>query len=530
MAKFPIFILFFTYTTFSFAQLTSLVAKNEKSIFTIYTFDKEGNPDGIGTGFFIDYKGLGITNYHVLSDAYSAVIKLQDNSVYEIDKLLKTGENIDLITFNIINPENRIFDYLSFEKNAPIKGSSIFVIGSPHGLEGTVSEGIVSSSRENDKFGKVIQITAPISAGSSGSPVMNMNGNVIGIATYIRDGNELNFATSAQSIDLLNTSIDKRIIDNNFVFLNKQSDDLNMRYEAIEFGEIDTKVYINLTNVTFGYGDHMKFWTLLNQEDKGFYIQDVTTGKKYYVKGSTLGQDRGHGTSIDIGTSKTAIITFEKVPNEVRNINIIEGSGTSVWSVFNLNISKFRLENKKDISDYYKIYVSKLMEEKEYEKSIEYIKLHLRNYPNDDQALNILAVISFKIDNFYDALKYTSAAIQINPKIDIYRFNRFWLNYHKGNLEEAIDDISACVLLNPNQPDYFYHRAYTYMALKKWKEAKKDLKIALEKMPEQYYLYAYLGDCEAFLGNQDEACRCWSIVYREKKDEEYKARIDKYCK
>src|SRR5690606_1995460 len=83
----------------------------------------------------------------------------------------------------------------------PAEGESIVVIGNPFGLEGSVSNGIVSAVREISGYGRIIQITAPISPGSSGSPVVNMSGQVIGIATLqAAEGQSLNFAVPSERI------------------------------------------------------------------------------------------------------------------------------------------------------------------------------------------------------------------------------------------------------------------------------------------------------------------------------------------
>jgi tetratricopeptide (TPR) repeat protein len=78
------------------------------------------------------------------------------------------------------------------------------VYGSPLGLENTVSDGIVSAIRDIPDYGRIIQITAPISPGSSGSPVLNLQGEVIGIATFqMVEGQNLNFAIPSEKISSL---------------------------------------------------------------------------------------------------------------------------------------------------------------------------------------------------------------------------------------------------------------------------------------------------------------------------------------
>ena len=93
---------------------------------------------------------------------------------------------------------------LPLDKTSPQEGESIVVIGNPLGLEGSVTNGIVSAVRDIPTFGRIIQITAPISSGSSGSPVVNMQGQVIGIATLqITGGQSVNFAIPSERISQL---------------------------------------------------------------------------------------------------------------------------------------------------------------------------------------------------------------------------------------------------------------------------------------------------------------------------------------
>jgi tetratricopeptide (TPR) repeat protein len=95
---------------------------------------------------------------------------------------------------------------LSLDRTSPQEGESIVVIGNPFGLEGSVTNGIVSAVRDIPTFGRIIQITAPISPGSSGSPVVNMHGQVIGVATLqITGGQSINFAIPSERISQLQT-------------------------------------------------------------------------------------------------------------------------------------------------------------------------------------------------------------------------------------------------------------------------------------------------------------------------------------
>jgi Tfp pilus assembly protein PilF len=109
----------------------------------------------------------------------------------------------DIALLKIDVPANQIRP-LQLDKTSPQEGESVVVIGNPLGLEGSVTNGIVSAVRDIPTFGRIIQITAPISSGSSGSPVVNMQGQVIGIATLqITGGQSVNFAIPSERISQL---------------------------------------------------------------------------------------------------------------------------------------------------------------------------------------------------------------------------------------------------------------------------------------------------------------------------------------
>ena len=188
--------------------LPHLVKKIEPSVVVILTYNKEGSPIGQGSGFFINKDGDIITNRHVLLGAYRAEVKTPNGKVYPITKIVAEDAEGDLIRASVSlknasrKRSSRIsVSPLSVSSSIPQVGEQVAVIGSPLGLERTVSEGIVSAVRQIPGFGKIIQITAPISPGSSGSPVVNMKGEVIGVATFqLIKGQNLNFAIPGERI------------------------------------------------------------------------------------------------------------------------------------------------------------------------------------------------------------------------------------------------------------------------------------------------------------------------------------------
>jgi hypothetical protein len=147
----------------------------------------------------------------VIQGASSAEIKTADGKTYPITYIVAGDEQNDVIRLSVNIPSQYVYP-LSLSETIPEVGERIIVYGSPLGLENTVSDGIVSSVREISDYSKIIQITVPVSPGSSGSPVLNMNGEVIGIATFqFIEGQNLNFAIPSERIAILNLAKEEKI-------------------------------------------------------------------------------------------------------------------------------------------------------------------------------------------------------------------------------------------------------------------------------------------------------------------------------
>jgi CBS domain-containing protein len=182
-----------------------LVNKIRPSIVLIETYDSTHKFLAQGSGFFIDEKGIIITNNHVIEGAHFATAKNHLGDVYSIENITALDIDNDLVKLKVSIPKKKI-KTLKLNSNLPSVGEDIIILGNPLGLESTVSTGIVSGIRNIPDHGDFIQVTAPISPGSSGGPVVNDKGEVIGVVTSSipqDQGQNLNFAIpSAKIIDL----------------------------------------------------------------------------------------------------------------------------------------------------------------------------------------------------------------------------------------------------------------------------------------------------------------------------------------
>ena len=181
-------------------DVPTIIKRVEPSTVVIIIYDKEGRVKGQGTGFFITREGDVITNFHVIQGADRSEVLTSDGKIYPVTRVLDDDRMGDLIRIST-NTLGNLTPPLSVVSSFPEVGEHVIVIGTPLGLEKTVSDGIVSAVREIPGFGEIIQLTAPISPGSSGSPVLNMKGEVIGIISFfVGPGQNLNFAIPGERI------------------------------------------------------------------------------------------------------------------------------------------------------------------------------------------------------------------------------------------------------------------------------------------------------------------------------------------
>jgi len=184
--------------------------------------DKEGHFVALGSGFLISKDGWIITNYHVIKRGTSAVIKIADGPLFPVDGVLAADKDRDVA---IIKAHGNDFRPLTLGNSDLLqKGEEVVAIGSPLGLESTVSNGLFSGIRTFDKEGRFLQITAPISHGSSGGPLFNRAGEVVGITTLMfTDGQNLNFAIPINDVKPILPSV----MSNTRTFPNEAEDEKN---------------------------------------------------------------------------------------------------------------------------------------------------------------------------------------------------------------------------------------------------------------------------------------------------------------
>jgi S1-C subfamily serine protease len=169
---------------------SAILANNSRSSAVIVAANPESAK--LGTGFFVG-RGLLLTNFHVIQNTTMVGIRLESSGT-PILTTRAEGYDLqnDLAILHVNGVDTQPVTLGDSDKVVP--GQPVVVVGNPEGLEQTVSNGLVSAIREFNGR-KLFQISAPISEGSSGSPVFNDHGEVIGVVvSSIEKGQNLNFA------------------------------------------------------------------------------------------------------------------------------------------------------------------------------------------------------------------------------------------------------------------------------------------------------------------------------------------------
>ncbi len=181
--------------------VAEIMRRSSNAVVQVVVSNQAGEELSLGSGFFVSADGEIITNYHVIEGAHSAIAKLANGSFFSVEGVLAADADRDLVLLKV---GGRAHPFLNL---APISGlqvgDHVVAIGSPLGFQGTVSDGIVSALRSETSSKNWIQTTAPVSHGNSGGPLLDMEGNVVGVITWgvdLQQGQNLNFAIPSDEV------------------------------------------------------------------------------------------------------------------------------------------------------------------------------------------------------------------------------------------------------------------------------------------------------------------------------------------
>ena len=498
------FIILITFFFSCKREFSDIVEETEKGVFQIYSYDEYGTPLNTGTGFFIDKNGLAITNHHVVDSVDIAFIKDYKGNIYQIKEIKKVCFECDMVTIQIDN-NSETFHPLEITNEIPKKGSDIFVIGNPNGLESTVSEGIVSSIRIDKKDNQRIQISAPISTGSSGSPIFNKTGKVFGVATYIyKEGQNLNFGFSTNCLEKLTDA--KQLVaglnpdDRTYLINQFGKNDKSTILNSIEFEAGKTVVNMSYTNISIKWSPGT-LWCPIGEDQNSIYLQNKQTGEKFYAYDATIGHGRKTATTVKLGETIRFKIFFPTV-SQISSFDLIHESYEN-WSFYNLGLQSIapKIDDDRYYNDFYLQTALTYMKNKDYLSAFQLLE-GLNNINEIDNAyyIHLQGIVAFLNTDTILAKNKIQESIEKDGTKGSYFFNLFHINDITENREEALKNISSAIALNPDQVDYRYERLIMHMYFKHWDNAIKDADFCINNGSPFYMNHIWKGTCLFWLG------------------------------
>jgi tetratricopeptide (TPR) repeat protein len=362
----------------------------------------------------------------------------------------------DLALLKVEAPANQVRP-LSLDRTSPQEGESVVVIGNPFGLEGSVTNGIVSAVRDIPTFGRIIQITAPISPGSSGSPVVNMQGQVIGIATLqITGGQSVNFAIPSERISQLQSA--------SLMTLPElvASSGRNKRAKAVQF-----------------FRDGLSF---LSRDDceraLPYFEKAVDSDSNYAEAWAQTGFCKEK-----LGRHAEAIEASKKA------VNLRPASE----SYFNIGLANYYLKQYRESADAYRAA----------------IRLDPYNSADAYYALGLVYRDWGKADEEIQAYKQ---AIKLRPDYTS-AYERLGSRYFRSKkYAEAAEIYKQLASLKPGDATANNSLGETYLEMNRFNDALDNFRQAIRLKPDYGRAYYNLGKCFLVMGNRDAALEQYNIL------------------
>ncbi len=413
-------------------NLPELVKRIKPSAVGIETFDEKGNLLSRGSGFFIDYDKV-VTNRHVIEKSVRAELSLTNGKKFAVKAILAVDAEGDLALLKVDVPASAVTP-LPIERSTPQEGESVVVIGNPFGLEGSVSNGIVSAVREIPGYGKIIQITAAISPGSSGSPVVNMRGQVIGVATLQAvEGQNINFAVPAERILQLKPSSfqsfasfnaemqkSKRITAQNLYSQGLARLSLDDYSKAVSFFEKAVEVDPSYAEAWYQAGFCYGMLGL---------HQEALKASKRAV---SLRPDWAEAW-LNVGTSSFALGQFKDAVEAYRQATKLDPSNADALYALGISLGKLNRQEE-EILAYKRAIVQKpdhtgalerlglaYFKQKRFNDAIQIFDL-LKNYKQDALIYNYLGESYLEVGKMNEAINAFNSALSLNPSLDRARY------------------------------------------------------------------------------------------------------------
>ena len=475
--------------------------------------DKNGKTLGFGSGFFVK-PNIIATNYHVIEGAAKGTAKLVGKYTrYNIEGVTATDQVNDLALIKVT--AYGVKPLFPGNSDTVEIGETVYVAGNPKGLEGTFSDGIISSRR--DRYtNERLQMTAPISPGSSGGPVLNRKGEVIGVSVAVhRDlyAQNLNFAIPSNYLrKLLDQSKSPappppNISAKTYISWGGRKMEVDDNEGAIaDFTEaIRLRPDLNVLAVAYTGRGFARY----RLEQYSTAITDFTEAIRlrpdlvlaYWMRGdakSNLGQ---HFAAIE--DYNTAIqLKPDDADTYYARGNAKMDLGQHFAAIEDYNTA---IRLKPDHADTYYARGNAKMDLGQHFAAIEDYNTAIQLKPNYAEAYINRGNAKAELEQYAAAIEDYDTAIQLKPDHPLAYMNRGNAKRNLGQHFAAIEDHNTAIRLKPGHADAYYNRGKAKAELEQYAAAIVDFDAAIRLTPDDADTYYARGLSKALLGRTWEA-------------------------
>lgn len=467
MKKYFFFILFAGFVLRSNSQILDaeqIYKKVNNAVVTIYAYYSEKKILTQGSGVVLNDKGWIVTNYHVYSGSDKLVVK-QNGKIIEFTEIIGVDADKDILILKILD---KTFPYIAVGNSDDLNiGQKIYAIGSPMGLENTITDGIVSGLRSYETETRhYIQISAPISHGSSGGAIINSKGELIGISTLsLVEGQNLNFAIPVNEV--LKVYNKEGVTKNDLV----TTDYLFNGIKEFKASNFNKAIYYFKIYISINSNNSAAYYNLgTAYERAGKYDDAIISFKRAisidpndadnYINLSTTYNEKGEYDDAMFYCKKALAIKPDAVA--YTNLGVAFASKNNFDSA--IYYCKKAIVYDANYADAYGNLGAAYQSIKDYDSAIINCKKAILLNPNYSYAYYNLGV-SYKEKGNYDlAISYYKKSILANPK-NALAYCYLGVAYGiKGNLNEAISNCKKAIVINPNLAEAYFCLGIAYGA------------------------------------------------------------------
>ena len=473
--------------------------------------DSNGLPLGFGSGFFVR-ENLITTNYHVIDGAMSGTAKLVGKSItYTIEGVAATDKINNLAILKVT--ANAIKPLPLGDSNIVRIGEAVYVVGNSKGMGGTFSNGIISSRRAKYTQ-EPFQVTAPISPGSSGGPVLNSKGKVIGISFMtLRDGQNLNFAIPVNILkELLGksstvipfTHVDPIRFANIYLKWGKEKYRLGDYQNAI--ADYDMAIHLKSDHVD-AYNNRGNAKYKLGQYDAAIADYDMAI----HLKSDHVDAYNNRGNvKYKLGQYDAAIADYDTAiylnPDHVDTYNN-RGKAKHNLGQYDAAIANYNIAIllNSDYADAYNNRGRVKYKLGQYDAAIADYNIAILLKPYYADAYNNRGRVKYKLGQYDAAITDYDTAIRLKPYFTQAYIRRGLVKEKLGQCNAAIADYDIAIRLKPDFTQAYIRRGFVKEKLGQRNAAIADYDIAIRLKPDYAFAYYNRGSVNVLLERTHKA-------------------------